>query len=77
MSILISTKSLFMCLDAVLQIMENVVLLIGTRTQNYSVQSTLLLEGDVILDELQQHLKYSIAVDIASLNAREITIAMN
>ena len=68
---------MFHYLDAVQQIMENVVLLIGTRTQNYSVQSTLLLEGDVILDELQQHLKYSIAVDIASLNAREITIAMN
>ena len=67
---------MFHYLDAVQQIMENVVLLIGTRTQNYSVQSTLLLEGDVILDELQQHLKYSIAVDIASLNAREITIVI-
>ena len=53
MSILISTKSLFMRLDAVLQIMENVVLLIGTRIQYYSVQSTLLLEGDFILDEIQ------------------------
>ena len=52
-STLISTKSLFMCRDAVLQIMENVVLLIGTRIQYYSVQLTLLLEGDIVLDELQ------------------------
>ena len=37
--------------DAVLQITENVVLFIRTRIQLYSVQSTLLLEGDFILDE--------------------------
>ena len=41
---------MFHNLDAVLQIMENVVLY---SINKYSVQSTLLLESDFILDELQ------------------------